>query len=25
VRFREELGTRPRVWYILGHGQDLAY
>lgn len=25
VRYREELGTRPRVWYILGHGQDLAY
>jgi dimethyl sulfoxide reductase iron-sulfur subunit len=25
VRFREELGTRPRVWYILGHGQKLDY
>ena len=25
VRFREELGTRPRVYYILGHGQDLSY
>lgn len=23
VRFKEELGTNPRVWYILGHGQDL--
>jgi molybdopterin-containing oxidoreductase family iron-sulfur binding subunit len=23
VRFREELGTRPRVWYILGHGQKV--
>lgn len=21
IRFREELGTRPRVWYVLGHGQ----
>jgi molybdopterin-containing oxidoreductase family iron-sulfur binding subunit len=25
VRYREELGTRPRVWYILGHGQKLDY
>lgn len=25
IRFREELGTRPRVWYILGHGQDLDF
>ncbi len=25
VRFREELGTRPRVWYVLGHGQKLDY
>jgi molybdopterin-containing oxidoreductase family iron-sulfur binding subunit len=25
VRFREELGTRPRVWYILGHGQNLTF
>ena len=25
VRFREELGTRPRVWYIPGHGQDLNF
>jgi molybdopterin-containing oxidoreductase family iron-sulfur binding subunit len=25
VRYREELGTRPRVYYILGHGQDLSY
>ncbi len=25
VRFREELGTRPRVYYILGHGQKLSY
>lgn len=24
IRFREELGTRPRVWYILGHGQKLG-
>ena len=24
VRFREELGTRPRVWYILGHGQKFG-
>ncbi|MBI3966565.1 MAG: 4Fe-4S dicluster domain-containing protein [Chloroflexi bacterium] len=24
VRFREELGTRPRVWYIGGHGQRLG-
>jgi len=23
VRFKEELGTNPRVYYILGHGQDL--
>ncbi len=22
--FREELGTRPRVWYIAGHGQKLG-
>jgi Fe-S-cluster-containing dehydrogenase component len=25
VRYREELGTRPRVWYILGHGQKLDF
>ena len=25
VRFREELGTRPRVWYIPGHGQKLDF
>jgi molybdopterin-containing oxidoreductase family iron-sulfur binding subunit len=25
VRFREELGTRPRVYYILGHGQKLDF
>jgi molybdopterin-containing oxidoreductase family iron-sulfur binding subunit len=25
VRFKEELNTRPRVYYILGHGQDLSY
>jgi molybdopterin-containing oxidoreductase family iron-sulfur binding subunit len=25
VRFREELGTRPRVYYILGHGQLLDF
>lgn len=24
VRYKEELGTRPRVYYILGHGQDLT-
>jgi molybdopterin-containing oxidoreductase family iron-sulfur binding subunit len=24
-RFREELGTKPRVYYIAGHGQDLGY
>ncbi len=23
VRFKEELGTNPRVWYIQGHGQKL--
>jgi Fe-S-cluster-containing dehydrogenase component len=23
VRFKEELGTNPRVYYILGHGQNL--
>ncbi len=23
VRFQEEYGTSPRVWYIPGHGQDL--
>ncbi len=23
VRFKEEQGTNPRVWYILGHGQSL--
>ncbi len=25
VRYKEELGTRPRVYYILGHSQDLTY
>lgn len=25
VRFKEELNTRPRVYYILGHGQDLEF
>jgi molybdopterin-containing oxidoreductase family iron-sulfur binding subunit len=25
VRFKEELGTRPRVYYISGHGQDYTY
>ncbi len=25
LRFREELGTRPRVWYVLGHGQKLNF
>lgn len=24
VRYKEELGTNPRVWYILGHGQNLG-
>jgi len=24
VRYKEELGTNPRVWYILGHGQTLG-
>lgn len=24
-RFRAELGTRPRVYYVAGHGQDLEY
>ncbi len=24
VHYREELGTRPRVWYIPGHGQKLG-
>jgi len=23
VRFKEELGTNPRTWYILGHGQNI--
>ena len=23
VKFKEEYGTHPRVYYILGHGQDL--
>jgi len=23
VRFKEELGTNPRTWYILGHGQSI--
>ncbi len=25
IRYKEELGTRPRVYYILGHSQDLTY
>ncbi|MHB1415536.1 MAG: 4Fe-4S dicluster domain-containing protein, partial [Chloroflexota bacterium] len=25
IRYRENLGTRPRVWYILGHGQNLDF
>jgi molybdopterin-containing oxidoreductase family iron-sulfur binding subunit len=25
LRYREELGTHPRVWYILGHGQHLDF
>jgi molybdopterin-containing oxidoreductase family iron-sulfur binding subunit len=24
-RFRSELGTKPRVYYVAGHGQDLDY
>ncbi len=24
VKFKEDYGTHPRVWYILGHGQDLG-
>jgi len=24
VRYKEELGTNPRVYYILGHGQTLT-
>jgi dimethyl sulfoxide reductase iron-sulfur subunit len=24
VRFKEELGTNPRVYYILGHGQEIG-
>jgi molybdopterin-containing oxidoreductase family iron-sulfur binding subunit len=24
IRYKEELGTNPRVYYILGHGQDLG-
>ena len=24
-RLKEELGTRPRVWYIPGHGQDYGH
>ena len=24
IRYKEELGTNPRVWYILGHGQNLG-
>jgi len=24
VRYKEELGTNPRVYYILGHGQTLG-
>ncbi len=24
VRYQEELGTNPRVWYVLGHDQSLA-
>ncbi len=23
-RYKEELGTQPRVWYLLGHGQDFG-
>ena len=25
IRYKEELGTQPRVYYILGHGQDLSF
>jgi dimethyl sulfoxide reductase iron-sulfur subunit len=25
IRYREELGTHPRVYYILGHGQNFTY
>jgi molybdopterin-containing oxidoreductase family iron-sulfur binding subunit len=25
IRYREELGTRPRVYYIAGHAQDLNF
>lgn len=25
IRFKQELGTRPRVYYILGHGQKLDF
>lgn len=25
IHYREELGTRPRVWYIPGHGQKLTF
>ncbi|HSO28686.1 MAG TPA: 4Fe-4S dicluster domain-containing protein [Candidatus Sulfomarinibacteraceae bacterium] len=25
LRYREELNTGPRVWYILGHGEDLGF
>jgi dimethyl sulfoxide reductase iron-sulfur subunit len=25
VRFKEELNTRPRVYYVLGHGEKLEY
>jgi hypothetical protein len=24
-RFREDLGTEPRVYYIAGHGQEVEY
>ncbi|MBI2935600.1 MAG: hypothetical protein HYY31_02140, partial [Chloroflexi bacterium] len=24
-RLKEELGTRPRVWYLPGHGQDYGH
>lgn len=25
IRLKEELNTKPRVWYILGHGEDLEW
>jgi Fe-S-cluster-containing hydrogenase components 1 len=25
IRLKEELNTKPRVWYIPGHGEDLEW